>query len=37
MQNELEKRGGENTINFCICKKYTTDLMGWEVSAPFEN
>lgn len=36
MQNELEKKDGENTINFCICKKYTTEVMGCEVSAAFE-
>lgn len=36
MQKELEKNDGEKAINFCICKKYTTEVMGCEVSAAFE-
>lgn len=36
MPNELEKKDGENTIDFYICKKYTTEVMGCEVSAAFE-
>lgn len=36
MQSELERKDGENTINFCISKKYTTEVMGCEASAAFE-
>lgn len=36
MQKELEKNDGENAINFCTCKKYTTKVMGCEVSVAFE-
>lgn len=36
MQNELEKKDGENTINFCISKKYTTEVMVCEESVSFD-
>lgn len=36
MQNELGKKDGENTINFCIGKKYTTEVMVCEESVSFD-